>query len=65
MSSVLQKEKVYVITCIRKSSPYDKRIIYNRAYNYSDNWEFEKQLLEFWKLEEFTILNVELSNMKD
>lgn len=63
MESVLQKEKVYKITCIRKGSPYDKKIIYNRAYNYSDNWDFEKQLLELWKLEDFTILNVELSNL--
>ena len=63
MEPVLQKEKVYKITCIRKSSPFDKKIIYNRAYHYSDNWDFEKQLLKLWKLEDFTILNVELSNL--
>lgn len=63
MKSVLQKEKVYKITCIRTGSPYDKKIIYNRAYHYSDNWEFENQLLSLWKLENYTILDVELSNL--
>lgn len=57
------KEKVYKITCISVGSPNDKRIIFNRAFNYSDNWVFEKQLLKLWQLEGFTILNVELSNL--
>ena len=59
MSNTLHHEKVYKITCINTIAPYDKKIIWNRSYNYSDNWTFEKELLEFWGIPNYTILSVD------
>ena len=63
MKNLTKKCKVYKITCYSSIHEPCVKIIYNRAHSWEENWQNEKLILDFWKLDGYHFRKVKLSKI--
>ena len=61
MKKLNKKCNLYTITCYSALHQPFEKVIYNWAFSLEENWQDEKIILDFWRLDGYRFRKVELS----